>query len=73
MSEKHREITEFSKSNDLNQVNGIFDFDDATINVFDESPKVDTPLDANKCTFGPKYWCSSRRAMEECNVSVMQQ
>lgn len=25
---------------------------------------------ANKCTYGPGYWCSDRQKMEECNVSL---
>lgn len=26
-------------------------------------------LGANKCTYGPGYWCSDKQHMEECNVS----
>lgn len=27
-------------------------------------------LGANKCTYGPGYWCLDRQHMEECNVSI---
>lgn len=26
----------------------------------------------NKCTYGPSYWCSSNKAMKECNVCIIE-
>lgn len=64
-------MDEFNKSGDLSQESDIFNFDDVTKNIIDKSSTSKPLLGAKKCTFGPKYWCSSKEAAEECNVSMI--
>lgn len=53
--------------------------DSSESNESDESDESDEPrfvpkktkhlFGADKCSFGPSYWCSSPEATHECNVS----
>lgn len=70
VSEESDRVDDTDKSPDLNKSSDIFDFDEVTTLKNGYNSKVKPLLGAKKCTFGPKYWCSSKESMEECNVSL---
>lgn len=63
-------IYEISESNDLNELIDIFNVNDTPKHIISEYSEFKPLLGKKMCSFGPEYWCSSKEAMEECNVSL---